>query len=662
MKQMYLNKVKMLMLLLCSIAVTVAFLKFLYYYDNKYTAKSMIAQDGVCLAPETGVQCLTDGWEFYPDALLSPLDFEGSMPKDKYYRISLGDYPNLSRFHENQNPYGVSTYRLRLRGAGLYSLYMQEPLCAAKVFVGGVSVGENGSVAMENYQPLVKDAVYQFTVDGETELIIQTANYSHYYGGLYYPPALGDAGSISSMIAARMTFYGFLCFTALVLALFSTAVWFGRKGRRDLAAFYFGMLSLSFALRVCYPFLRFWGVPFIRPLYALEDLAALAGIYCVLQLSLLLFTPGLQGRMRTCMGAVSLGMCGVGLIIPLVILPVFPSFTLWYGILLSCYKLLAAGCLVGIALHGIIAGRAHARFSLAAVTAYSVCLIYNIFFINQFEPIRTGWQDEYGSFLLVLLFGAIMVQRSHAMAADNLRLTEHLQEEVDEKTGYLTRLLNERSQLMAELGHDMKSPLASLSNMVQIIRQGNILLDETAQEKIQVMEQRCDDLADRIGSVQRLTTETGGLSEMSRLLLNCFLAEFHREMQPVVEMSGPDFLCELTDVPCLVLANADKLSRALENLVFNAADFTSSDGRIHLTLEQEGSHACISVADNGCGIPADAISKLFDRFYTTRINQGGQGLGLAITKTIILEHRGEVTVESEQGEGTVFAIHLPLLK
>ena len=148
---------------------------------------------------------------------------------------------------------------------------------------------------------------------------------------------------------------------------------------------------------------------------------------------------------------------------------------------------------------------------------------------------------------------------------------------------------------------------------------------------------------------------------MEPLFLNRFLADFYRSNQPVVELTGPDFLCELTPLPCTVRADGRKLTRALENLVFNAGEFTPPDGMIVLSLERDQNFALICVADTGCGIPGAAIPRVFDRFYTTRAEAGGQGLGLSITRTIVLEHGGEISVESTVGEGSIFRIRLPLI-
>ena len=262
-----------------------------------------------------------------------------------------------------------------------------------------------------------------------------------------------------------------------------------------------------------------------------------------------------------------------------------------------------------------------------AVTANGVCLLYGAVTVGRFEPAVGGWPEEYGAFCMVLAFAALMVSRSRAMAAENLRLTEHLQEEVDEKTRHLTKLLKERGQLMAELGHDMKSPLTALSNMAQIIRLNDIMLDGDTREKMQGIEDKCSVLADRLESIQELAGEAGALPQMEPLSLNRFLADFYRSNQPVVELTGPDFLCELTPLPCTVRADSRKLTRALENLIYNAGEFTPPDGKIVLSLKREQNFALICVADTGCGIPETEIPKVFDRLYTTREDEGGQGLG-----------------------------------
>ena len=109
------------------------------------------------------------------------------------------------------------------------------------------------------------------------------------------------------------------------------------------------------------------------------------------------------------------------------------------------------------------------------------------------------------------------------------------------------------------------------------------------------------------------------------------------------------------------MANQEQLFRALENLLYNAAEFTPPDGKITLSLTVEESFAVITLSDTGCGISEEELPDIFRRAYTTRGEKGGQGLGLAITRTIILAHAGQIEVSSKKGEGTTFIIRLPLL-
>ena len=110
------------------------------------------------------------------------------------------------------------------------------------------------------------------------------------------------------------------------------------------------------------------------------------------------------------------------------------------------------------------------------------------------------------------------------------------------------------------------------------------------------------------------------------------------------------------------MANREQLFRALENLLYNAADFTPAEGEITLSLNADENFAYIVVSDTGCGISKEDMPRIFHRAYTTRGDRGGQGLGLAITRDIVLEHGGSIEVESEVGKGAAFTISLPLLK
>ena len=628
-------------------------------YDNKYITKAELTQDNLCIVPEKGYCSLVDGWELYPDILLSPEDF--SAGTQYYYNTWAGEYPNLALFHEDKNPYGASTWRLHLQGNGNVLLYQQEPLCASRVYVNGHCLGETGDVSFDNYTPRIKDTTYSFILDGEAELIIQTANYSHYYGGIWYAPVIGDADSVSHLIACRMIIYGLLFFSSLTLSLFCIVLWTRRDDNGKTVTLYFGMLSLSFTVRICYPLLRLFGVPLVSTLYAIEDAAAVCGIYFSIRIVLLLFLPNDFERLKKVIRLLSLVVCGIVVIAPLFIFPAIPGLILWYGPFISWYKAIMAFLLISLTVYGGFMGLQHIGIILAAAAANGICLLYSVLSIGSYEPFVGAYLEEYGAFCMVIAFAVLMVQRNRELAEENVKLTLHLQEEVEKKTEHLHRLLTERGQLIAELGHDMKSPLTSLSNMAQIIRLNDIMLDEDTRKRMIHIEEQCHILSERLKSIQEIAAQTNFPVKMEPVQLNTFLSDFYHNCRPIIELYGPNFLENITSRPCHIMADREQLFRALENLLYNAADFTPPDGKITLSLTADDAHAYITVSDTGCGIPEKDLPNIFRRSYTTRSDKGGQGLGLAITRTIVLEHAGQIDVVSKEGEGTTFTIRLPLL-
>lgn len=648
----------------CTIVLTLIILSVIINYDNKYMAKAEIVQNNFAVIPEKGYCALVDGWELYPDTLLFPGDF--SSETSSYYSAWAGQYPNLALFHEDKNPYGAATWRLHLKGNGnIVTLYLQEPLCAARVFVNGHCLGGSGEVSFENYSPLIKDTAYSFILENDTELIIQTANYSHYYGGIWYAPVIGDPDSIVHLIAARMLLYGLFFFSSITLSLFCIILWRRKNTVFNNVEFYFGMLSFSFALRICYPFLRLFGIPLVRIPYAIEDTAALFIIYFSIKIAGILFLTGLKYKVRKILHTFFLivcgGMCCVSFIIPLFILPFIPSLVLWYGPVISWYKVIMAILLISLTAYGCFTRLIHTKIIFASAIANGICLLYSVLTIGYYEPFIGAYLEEYGAYCMVIAFAVLMVRRSRMITEENLKLNLNLQEKVNEKTEYLQKLLVERGQLISELGHDMKSPLTSLSNMAQIIRINNIMLDQDTYKRILHIEEQCEILSDRLKSIQEIAARTSSPIQMEPIILNTFLSDFYHNYRPIIELYGPNFFKNITTRPCSVLANHEQIFRALENLLYNAADFTPPDGKITLSLTASETCACISISDTGCGISEENLPNIFKRSYTTRKDKGGQGLGLAITYAIISEHGGKIEVSSEQGKGTTFTISLPLI-
>ena len=118
------------------------------------------------------------------------------------------------------------------------------------------------------------------------------------------------------------------------------------------------------------------------------------------------------------------------------------------------------------------------------------------------------------------------------------------------------------------------------------------------------------------------------------------------------------------EIPAYI--DRDKIEKIITNILSNAFKFTPEGGSIEVAVTRDGNYVHVMISDTGIGIPADKIPKIFDRFYQvdgshTR-EQEGTGIGLSLTKELVELHKGHIEVESEEGKGTTFMVHIPLGK
>lgn len=650
-------------LLAATAAVAAGCFLLAFRFDNKYTGRAAVSQEGWTFVSQETLSepiYLVDGWQLYVDQLLTPAQIaaEPHTARDTF----VGEFLNLAPLHNSRSPYGTATWRLRMRydgSAAVGTLLLPEVFCAFKLYVNGAELATQGAIAP--YAPQVQDTVVSFPLLPENEIVVQTANYSHYYSGITYPPAFGTAQAVGLSTNVRLLFYGILCIGTLTAALFSVAFWASSVQRRDKMCLLFGTMALGFAVWVSYPFSRLIGVPLIASLYALEDAAFLLVLWCALSITLHLCGVA-SHRWAQRLSAFAGSMLAVGVVIPLLVLPAIPEYAAFYGKLITGYRLFAALVLATLALYGSVKKRTNSGWMLCGTVFFAAGLMADALTVYRFEPARFGWFEEYGAFALVICFEILMVQRNFILVREHKTLNEHLQLEVERKTHELGLLVGERDDLISKFLHDMKSPAAFMLSYAHMVRQNNVELDAQTLSQLKIIEEKCADLGDRVRQVQQYTVENPLITPHKEVDLCALLQEFYRFSKPDVEMDGQNFLLKLPDSPCRVLADPDKLERMLQNLIYNAVAYTPADGEIRLSLTLDDDTASLSVQDTGTGIAPDVLPHIFERFYTTRAEEGGSGLGLYIVRTIAREHGGEVSVKSHLGTGTTFLVRLPLIQ
>lgn len=627
----------------------------LFCIDNQYNHTVPLESGRVLWQGTTdGPLFLVDGWEYYPGQLLAPEDFLSKT--DLSPQVSLGEPFHFS--DDPFSPYGTATYRLILENDGPareLAFYLPELFCAGRVYINGVLVGEQGSLSP--YIPQVQDHIYSFLLEDTAEIVVQCANYSHYYSGMYYPPAVGSLQSIHQMLVIRLAVYGMLCFFTLALALLYLLHW---VLGRDVRMLQMGLLSLCYALPVCYPFLQAMGLPFVRPLYVLEDVCGnLVLLFVVLMAGRLAGTARGWFPHRAAVFATA-ALCLFSLIFPAWVLSAWPDLISFYGLALPLWKTAIALYLSLLAGHlGVVSSLLN-RYLLGVSFFFGLSEIVAVLFGNRFQPIYGPRPEEYGGFALVVGFAVMIIHQNLHLARENARLTHHLQEEVDRKTRDMERLLQERRELLANVLHDLKNPLAALCNYAELVRYGDVSLDKETEQYLNALSARAGAVRDRLHHLQDFSRAERGLSDVRLLCLTAFLRDFYNTNRPDMELSGVTFLLQLPRAPLFVRGTEERLRIALENLCYNALSFTPCTGTITLRLAREKEWAVISVQDTGCGIAPEEIADIFERGFTKRADKGGEGLGLFLVRAIALEHGGSVEVRSQPGEGSTFFLRLPL--
>lgn len=668
MKKYNILKGTLIVLIISLLAITG--LNLLYKYDNKYTYKSIRASNGILTIDsntftKSKLVFLIDGWEFYNHKIFKPNDFIEQHIKPKY--VFIGQYPDFSMRKENQSPYGNATYRMRIKNEGrdkVLSLEIPEIFCASEVWINGEMVSKLGDVGTEKYRPKIKNSVVSFVANKDTEIIINVSNFSHYYSGLYYPPALGETKDISNMVFYRLLFYSIICFTTFAIAIFSLAVWFFSK--KSKLYFYFGCMCIFFAIHVSYPFVHLLGLPLVNFTYAVEDSSYFIAVLCIICINGSISKIEENKGYRFLILPLGITMCIISIVIPVVLLPYYIDFVDIYGKLIDIYKYIVFIYILMSSLVSIYKKTCSEHISsyiLVSVNiVFGISVLFDAVTSNRFEPIFTGWQTEYCGFIIVILFSIMMIHRNKMIIKENEKLTKNLEHEVELRTNELMTLLDERKKFLADVAHDLKAPVSAIQAFIDLIKVGNIHVDEETKAYLSAINQKSNEVQSRVRSLQEFTSQDKEIGLSEKICLNDFIKEIYENNLPDTQACGVNFELSLLDKKIYAKINKERLARAFENLIYNALSFTSFDGRISLSMNKEDEFAVIKISDNGKGIPPENIPKIFERFFTARDTDisTGQGLGLYIVKSIVKEHDGEIFVDSELGKGTVFTIKLNL--
>ena len=243
-----------------------------------------------------------------------------------------------------------------------------------------------------------------------------------------------------------------------------------------------------------------------------------------------------------------------------------------------------------------------------------------------------------------------------SLAIDNAQLYEQSQTAV--------RL---RDQFLTIASHELKSPLTSLVGYSELLERRateSNNFDERDRRAIRIMAQqtaRLETMIDSMLDVSRI--EHGQLHVVrERIDVNHLTAQVADQMQLLLKRHALDL--RLADRPVAVEGDVLRLGQVIHNLIQNAIKYSPLGGAIRVEVRATAGSAGVSVTDQGIGIPSAALSHLFTRFYRApnadEWHISGMGIGLFVAHEIIVQHGGEIRVESTEGQGSTFSISIPL--
>ncbi len=225
-----------------------------------------------------------------------------------------------------------------------------------------------------------------------------------------------------------------------------------------------------------------------------------------------------------------------------------------------------------------------------------------------------------------------------------------------------------RRDFASNVSHELKTPVAAITTLVDALETG---ADEDAAARheflgrIRIQNGRLLRLIEELLAISRLETDTSMIS-LRRMDLRSVMEVASETFNTMAALRGIRFETKCPLQPLFVEGDQKSLEVVVNSLVDNAFKYTGENGNIQLSLNEEGDNHCIRVQDTGIGIASRHLERIFERFYRIDVSRsrerGGSGLGLSIVKHLTVAHGGTVSVESEQGKGSLFAVSLPKAK
>ncbi len=221
-----------------------------------------------------------------------------------------------------------------------------------------------------------------------------------------------------------------------------------------------------------------------------------------------------------------------------------------------------------------------------------------------------------------------------------------------------------RKEFLANLSHELKTPLFSIQGYILTLLEGAMENPETNRRFLKKAAKATDRMTSLINDLDYITKfEVNRVKiEKERFYIEDLFKEIFDSLEDRCKEKSISFSLLSKDRYLLVFADRNKISQAITNLLINSIVYNSNNGKTFVHLKKEKKKVIIKIEDNGPGIEKEHLPRLFERFYRVEKsrdrNRGGSGIGLSIVKHILESHNQKISVDSFIGKGTIFTFTL----
>lgn len=643
------------------------------------------------------VVSLGGSWQFYWNALLTPADFTS----ERAAPLPASDVMVVPSNWSGQFPrYGVATYRRQVELpralVGTPAILMFESVGSAyRIWVNGALVGGLGELVRDTHSatlhaevPHIRMALFHITPSTHTlDIVVQVSNHSFRESGIFGDVKFGPANSTMAYVFTHYVLQDLLLIGLfMMIGIFHLITYVSSRRERELLLL--ASLCLLMALRALMlnKYLLYLAAP------ELSWVALMYVQYSLKFWTLLVFIELVramyQQDVHPMIHTVCVVMCMGALLYVASVPPEVFSVTL---------NLQTAGMVLVLSYYVYVVGyvavvriREGALLNMVGMVFVCVAIIHDyLLYVKSIDSVPLV---PYGLLTILLVQAQIISyryarfqQRSVQLAHELQQVNRNLEEKVAERTRELhdsnvrlTDLAKQRSRLMANIAHDMGSPMSGVQSSLHILGE-HTLPPQTQKDLVGL-------LIKRVNHLKRLVDD---LFQLAKLESRQW--EFEWEQVSVVELCAEmqSYFAQmmqeqgrLLTTTCVspaglhadvqVRVDRGQIFRVVQNLLDNAVKYSPDSLQpiefISTVRAVPGGDGLryewyVEIVDFGVGIASNHLPMIFERFYTRSSGlPAGSGLGLAISKEIIERHGGTIDVSSEMGHGSTFCFTLPIMR